>query len=119
MDEGGDAAAEIGFADFMKVDIRVGRVARVERFAEARKPAFKLWIDFGETVGVRQASAQITTHYRPDDLAGRQVLAVVNFPPKQIGKFQSEVLVLGVADAGGDIVLVAPDREAPLGARLH
>jgi tRNA-binding protein len=110
---------EIGFDDFLKVDIRVGRVVRAETFAEARKPALKLWIDFGPEIGTRKSSAQIAVHYAPEGLAGRLVLAVVNFPPRQIGPFRSEVLTLGLADAGGSVVLVGPDHEVPLGARLH
>jgi tRNA-binding protein len=111
--------AEIAFDDFLKVDIRVGRVTRAEPFPEARKPALKLWIDFGPELGIRRSSAQITEHYRPDDLIGRSVLAVVNFPPRQIGPFRSEVLTLGLSDASGAVVLVAPDLDVPLGARLH
>jgi tRNA-binding protein len=110
---------EIAFDDLMKVDIRVGRVVRAEPFPEARKPALKLWIDFGPELGERRSSAQITEHYDRERLVGRQVLAVVNFPPRQIGPFRSEVLTLGLADAAGAVVLVAPDREVPLGARLH
>jgi tRNA-binding protein len=110
---------EISFDEFLKVDIRVGRVLRAEPFPEARKPALKLWIDFGPEIGTRKSSAQVTEHYAPEALVGRQVLAVVNFPPRQIGPFRSEVLTLGVADAGGAVVLVAPDLEAPLGSRLH
>ena len=110
---------EISFDDFLKVDIRVGRVTRAEPFPEARKPALKLWIDFGPELGERRSSAQITVHYDPATLVGRQVLAVVNFPPRQIGPFRSEVLTLGLADAAGAVVLVGPDREVPLGARLH
>jgi len=112
-------ADEITFDEFLKVDIRVGRVIRAEPFPEARKPAIKLWIDFGPEIGERKSSAQITAHYTPDSLTGRQVMAVVNFPPRQIGPFMSEVLVLGAADADGEITLVAPDGEVPVGARMH
>ena len=111
--------AEISFDDFMKVDIRVGTVLRAEPFPEARKPAIKLWIDFGPEIGERKTSAQITVHYAPETLVGRQVMAVVNFPPRQIGPFMSEVLVLGTADPEGGIVLVAPDRQVPNGGRMH
>jgi tRNA-binding protein len=111
--------AEIEFDDFLKVDIRVGRVVRAEPFPEARKPALKLWIDFGPEIGELRSSAQVTVHYDPAALVGRQVLAVVNFPPRQIGPFRSEVLTLGLADADGAVVLVAPDRAVPDGARLH
>ncbi|AXI55905.1 putative chaperone CsaA (plasmid) [Pseudoseohaeicola sp. NH-UV-7] len=111
--------AEIDFEDFLKVDIRVGRIVRAEPFPEARKPAFKLWIDFGEEIGERKSSAQITKHYDPDTLIGKSVMAVVNFPPRQIGPVRSEVLVLGVSDNNGDIVLIAPDKDVPLGARMH
>ena len=111
--------AEITFDDFLKVDIRVGRVTRAEPFPEARKPAIKLWIDFGPEIGERKTSAQITAHYTPDALIGKQVMAVVNFPPRQIGKFMSEVLVLGVPDPEGGVVLLSPDLEVPLGGRMH
>ena len=111
--------AEIGFDDFLKVDVRAGEVVRAEPFPEARKPAIKLWIDFGPEIGTRKSSAQITTHYTPEILVGRQVLAVVNFPPRQIGPFMSEVLVLGLPDEKGEIVLVAPDRAVPSGGRMH
>ena len=109
----------ITYDDFQKVDIRVGRVVDAQPFPEARKPAFRLWIDFGPEIGVKRSSAQITAHYAPESLIGRNVLAVVNFPPRQIGPFMSEVLTLGLADADGAVVLVAPDRDVPLGARLH
>jgi len=110
---------EITFDDFMKVDIRTGRVTRAEPFPEARKPAIKLWIDFGPEIGEKKTSAQITTHYAPEGLIGKQVMAVVNFPPRQIGKFMSEVLVLGVSDAQGAIVLLSPDLDVPPGERMH
>jgi tRNA-binding protein len=109
----------IAFDEFLKVDIRVGRVTRAEPFPEARKPAIKLWIDFGPDLGERKSSAQVTAHYAPEALVGRQVLAVVNFPPRQIGPFRSEVLVLGLPDESGEIVLIAPDRDVPEGGRLH
>ncbi len=111
--------AEISFDDFLKVDIRIGIVTRAEAFPEARKPAIKLWIDFGGEIGERRTSAQITAHYDPQTLVGRQVMAVVNFPPRQIGPFMSEVLVLGVPDATGEVVLIGPDQEVPIGGRLH
>ena len=111
--------AEITFDDFLAVDIRVGRVTRAEPYPEARIPAIRLWVDFGGDLGEKQSSAQITAHYTPEALIGRQVLAVVNFPPRQIGKVLSEVLVLGLSDAAGDVVLIAPDRDVPLGGRLH
>ena len=109
---------EIEFEDFQKVDIRVGRVTKAEPYPEARKPAIKLWVDFGGALGEKKSSAQITAHYNPDDLIGQQVMAVVNFPPRQIGKFMSEVLVLGFEDQGGAIVLARPDLDVPIGARL-
>jgi len=108
----------ISYADFEKVDIRVGRIIRAEPFAEARKPAIKLQIDFGPELGVRKSSAQLTRHYRTDELEGRLVLAVVNFPPRQIGPMMSEVLTLGVPDADGAVILIVPDKDAPLGGRL-
>jgi tRNA-binding protein len=110
---------EIGFDDFLKVDIRVGVVTRAEPFPEARKPAIKLWVDFGAEIGEKKSSAQITRHYSPDTLVGRQVLAVVNFPPRQIGKVMSEVLVLGVPDSDGEVVLLRPDLDVPVGGRLY
>lgn len=113
-----DKPAEIGFEDFLKVDIRVGRITRAEPFPEARKPAIKLWIDFGPEIGEKKSSAQITRHYTPDELVGRQVLAVVNFPPRQIGPMRSEVLTLGVPDAEGEVVLIGPGHDVPVGGRL-
>jgi len=111
--------AEITFDDFLQVDIRAGRVTRAEPYPEARKPAIKLWVDFGPEIGEKKSSAQITAHYSPEGLVGKQVMAVVNFPPRQIGQFMSEVLVLGLTDDNGDIVLIGPDRAVPDGARMH
>lgn len=111
--------ADISFDDFLAVDIRVGRVTRAEPFPEARRPAIKLWIDFGEEIGERKSSAQITRHYTPETVVGRQVIAVVNFPPRQIGKFMSQVLVLGVPDDEGEVVLLRPDLDVPNGGRLY
>lgn len=108
----------IGFDDFLKVDIRVGRIVRAEPFPEARKPAYRLWVDFGGDLGVKRSSAQITRHYTPEGLIGRQVVAVVNFPPRQIGPVMSEVLVLGVPDEAGEVVLLGPGHEVPLGGRM-
>ena len=112
------AAAEIGFDIFLQVDIRVGTIVRAEPYPEARKPAYKLAIDFGPVIGVKESSAQITEHYRLEDLAGTQVAAVVNFPPRQIGNFMSEVLTLGFPDAEGKVVLVRPSAAVPNGGRL-
>ncbi|MCW8306852.1 tRNA-binding protein [Acidiphilium sp. PA] len=110
--------ATITYADFEQVDIRVGIIIDAKPFPEARKPAIKLWIDFGGDIGIKRSSAQITVHYKPDRLLGRQVCAVVNFPPRQIGPFVSEVLTLGMPDAEGAVVLVRPDFEVPVGGRL-
>jgi tRNA-binding protein len=112
------SAPEITFDDFLKVDIRVGVVVAAEPFPEARKPAIKLRIDFGPEIGEKKSSAQITKYYEPEKLIGKRVLAVVNFPPRQIGKFMSEVLTLGVPDDEGAVVLIAPDHETPVGGRL-
>ena len=108
----------ISFEEFEKVDVRVGRIVRAETFPEARKPAYKLLIDFGAEIGQRRSSAQLTIHYTCEELIGRLVLAVVNFPPRQIGPFMSEVLTLGVPDEHGAVVLIAPDTDVPLGGRL-
>jgi len=112
------SAPQIGFADFEKVDVRVGRIVRAEAFPEARKPAYKLTIDFGPEMGTRSSSAQLTRHYTREELEGRLVLAVVNFPPRQIGPFMSQVLTLGVPDPDGLVVLITPDKDVPLGGRL-
>lgn len=109
---------EITFDDFMAVDIRVGTITRAEDFPEARKPAIKLWVDFGAEIGEKKSSAQITAHYMPEALVGKQVLGVVNFPARQIGPVRSEVLILGLHDANGGIVLVAPDQPVANGERL-
>ena len=109
---------QITFDDFAKIDIRVGTVVVAQPYPEARKPAIKLWIDFGPELGVKKTSAQITDHYSPEGLVGRQVAAVVNFPPRQIGKFMSEVLTLGFPDEGGAIVLIQPERSVPNGSRM-
>ncbi len=111
-------AETIGFDDFMKVDVRVGRVLKAEPFPEARKPAYKLTIDFGPDIGVKKSSAQITVHYTLEELEGRKVAAVVNFPPRQIGKFMSQVLTLGFPAEDGSVVLLAPDQVVPNGGRL-
>ena len=110
--------AEINFADFENVDIRVGTIIAAEPFPEARKPAFKLKIDFGANIGIKKSSAQITSHYKPDELIGRQVAAVVNFPPRQIGPFMSEVLTLGFPDDVGGVVLIGPSQTVPNGGKL-
>ena len=113
-----EASGLIGYDDFTRVDIRVGTVVEVSPYPEARRPAYKLKIDFGPDIGIRRSSAQVTVHYTPEDLLGRQVAAVVNFPPKQIGRFLSEVLVLGFPDAQGAVVLVQPERSVANGGRL-
>ncbi len=114
----GPAPGRITFDEFLKVDVRVGRIVEAAPFKEARKPALKLLIDFGPEIGRRKSSAQITRHYRPDELVGHLVLAVVNFPPRQIGPLMSEVLTLGVPDEAGEVVLIQPSQEVPLGGRL-
>lgn len=110
---------DITIDDFHQVDIRVGTIIRAEPFPEARKPAIKLWVDFGAPLGVRKSSAQITRHYTPEALPGRQVLAVVNFPLRQIGSFMSEILVLGLPDPDGQVVLIRPDQPVPDGGRMY
>jgi|TARA_R100000005_G_scaffold96555_1_gene84488 tRNA-binding protein len=114
-----DMTQEITIDDFLKVDIRVGRIVEAAVFPEARKPAYKLVIDFGDEIGTRKSSAQITKLYQPEELLGKLVMAVVNFPPRQIGPIMSEVLVLGFSDAQGNISLAAPDHDVPVGGRLH
>ena len=114
----GDASETIGFEDFLKVDIRVGTVVKAEPYPEARRPAYKVWVDFGAEIGIKKTSAQATAHYTLDDLIGRQVAAVINFPPKQIGKFMSEVLILGFPDSAGEVVVIGPERPVPNGGRL-
>jgi len=112
-------ADPITYDDFLAVDIRVGRILRADPFPEARKPAIKMWIDFGPEIGERKTSAQVTVHYTPESLVGKEVMAVINFPPRQIGKFMSEVLVLGLPDENGAVVLIGPDHTVPLGGRMH
>lgn len=111
--------AAISYDDFDKVDIRVGTVVEARPFDGARKPAIQLWVDFGPSIGVRKSSAQITKHYTPDSVVGRQVAAVLNFPPRQIGKFMSEVLVLGFPDGDGQVVIIGPDQRVPNGGKLY
>ncbi|MBA1158476.1 tRNA-binding protein [Microvirga mediterraneensis] len=119
MDHAGSTTGTITFDEFLKVDIRVGRIVAVEPFPQARKPAFKLTIDFGPEIGTKRSSAQITVNHTPEELVGSLVMAVVNFPPRQIGPFMSEVLTLGVPDANGDVMLIRPDRDVPVGGRLY
>ncbi len=119
MDQASSTASQIAFGDFLKVDVRVGRIVAAEAFPEARKPAFKLTIDFGPEIGTKRSSAQITVNHALEDLVGQQVLAVVNFPPRQIGPFMSEVLTLGIPDDKGEVMLIRPDRDVPIGGRLY
>jgi tRNA-binding protein len=110
---------QIDFQDFLDVDIRIGTIIDAKIFEKARKPAYQLWVNFGDTIGVKKTSAQVTKHYTPEDLIGKQIIGVVNFPPKQIADFMSEFLILGVSDDNGDIVLMHPSKPAPNGGRLH
>ncbi len=119
MSDATELAPQIGWDDFVAVDIRVGRIIRAEPFPQARRPAIKLWLDFGPGIGERKSSAQITRHYQPGDLIGKQVLAVMNFPPRQIGPFMSEVLVLGLPDEDDQVVLIGPDKPVPIGGRMY
>lgn len=119
MSEATERPAQITWDDFAAVEIRVGKVIRTEPFPEARRPAIKLWIDFGPEIGERKSSAQITHHYSAETLVGKQVMAVVNFPPRQIGPFRSEVLVLGLPDEQGEVVLLTPDKPVPIGGRMY
>lgn len=112
-------AAQASFADFEKLDIRAGRIVQVEDFPEARRPAYKIHVDFGPGLGVKKTSAQVTQNYMPDALLGKIVAAVVNFPPKQVGKFMSEILILGFPDSNGNVTLIGPDKDVPLGGRLY
>lgn len=109
----------ISFDDFLKVDIRVGKIVDVLEFPEAQRPAFKLFVDFGPEIGIKKTSAQVTQNYTPDDLIGKLVAAVINFPPKQIGKYMSEFLVLGFPDENGHVTLISPDKDVPIGGRLY
>lgn len=109
----------IDFNDFLKIDIRVGIIKDVQDFAKVKKPAFKLWVDFGDSIGVKKTSAQITQNYTREELIGKQVAAVVNFPPKQIADFMSEILVLGFPDEKGNVTLISPDKNVPVGGRLY
>ena len=109
----------ITYDDFERVDIRAGQIIRAEPYPEARKPAIKLWVDFGPEIGEKRSSAQITVHYKPEELIGKQVLAVVNFPPRQIGPVRSEVLVLGLPDEDNQVVLIGPDKPVPIGGRMY
>lgn len=116
---GTGSSGPITYDDFQKVDIRAGTIVKAEPFPEARRPAIKLWVDFGEPIGIRKSSAQITAYYQPETLVGRQVVGVVNFPPRQIGKFMSEVLVLGLPSETGEVVLLSPDQPVPNGGRMY
>lgn len=110
---------DLSFDTFLEVDIRVGKIVQAEPYPEARKPAIKLWVDFGPEIGTKKSSAQITKHYEPESLVGKKVMGVVNFPPRQIGKFMSEVLVLGVPDNENEVVLLTPDKDVPIGGRMY